>query len=106
MGIVINPERRKNQLEVGIVQALSIALLENVNISKGNPNVFNYDSYPIITFNKIPPIDIVIIENKKDQSVGAGEASMGPTVAAVCNAIFNATGKRIRELPISKFINI
>ncbi len=106
MGLVINPNGAKNQLEGGIVQALSIALLEKVNIDNGNPNSFNYDSYPILTFNKIPPIEIVIIENKKDNSVGAGEASMGPTVAALCNAIFNASGIRIRELPISKFLKI
>lgn len=106
VGLIINPDGVKNQLEGGIVQALSIAFLENVKIKNGNPAIFNYDTYPIINFNKIPPIEIVLLENKKNTAVGAGEASMGPTVAALCNAIYNATGKRVRELPLIKHFNI
>jgi CO/xanthine dehydrogenase Mo-binding subunit len=106
VGLIINPDGVKNQLEGGIVQALSIAFLENVKIKNGNPAIYNYDTYPIINFNKIPPIEIVLLENKKNTSVGAGEASMGPTVAALCNAIYNATGKRIRNLPLINYYNM
>jgi CO/xanthine dehydrogenase Mo-binding subunit len=106
VGLIINPDGVKNQLEGGAVQALSIALLENVKLEDGNPASYNYDTYPLITFNKLPPIEIVLLENKKNNSVGAGEASMGPTVAALCNAIYSATGKRIRELPLINYFNI
>ena len=106
VGLIINPDGVKNQLEGGIVQALSIALLEKLPLEKGNPLSYNYDTYPVITFNKIPPIEIVLLENKNNNSVGAGEASMGPTVAALCNAVYNASGKRIRELPLSNYYNI
>lgn len=106
VGLIINPDGVKNQLEGGIVQALSITFLENVKIKNGNPAIYNYDTYPIINFNKIPPIEIVLLENKKNTAVGAGEASMGPTVAALCNAIYNATGKRIRKLPLINYYNM
>lgn len=106
VGLIINPDGVKNQLEGGIVQALSIALLEKLPLVEGNPIAKNYDTYPIISFNKIPPIEIVLLENKNNNSVGTGEASMGPTVAALYNAVYSATGKRIRELPLINHFNI
>lgn len=104
-GIVINPDGVKNQIEGGIIQALSIGLYEEVLFEGGSPIIENFDKYKLISFKQIPKIDIKLINNNYP-SVGVGEASMGPTIAATCNAIYNATGIRIKKLPINKYFNI
>ncbi len=59
----------------------------------------NWDSYPILTFPEVPTVETIILDQPEEPNLGAGEATQGPTPAAIGNAIFDATGIRIREIP-------
>jgi CO/xanthine dehydrogenase Mo-binding subunit len=60
----------------------------------------SWESYPILRFSEVPAVDTIIVPSDRP-SVGAGEASLGPTAAAIANAVFDALGVRVRELPIT-----
>jgi len=57
--------------------------------------------YPILTFTEVPAVDVVLLDRPAERSLGTGEGSQGPTVAAIANAIANATGARLRDLPFT-----
>jgi CO/xanthine dehydrogenase Mo-binding subunit len=98
-GIVVNPDTVESQIEGTIAFALSAALKGEINIRKGGVVESNYDDYQILTLKEMPKVEVHII--KSTQKVGGvGELAMGTCPPALCNAIFNATGKRIRKLPI------
>lgn len=99
VGRVINPDGVKNQIEGGIVQALSWALKERVMFSRTEMTTRGWKDYPILTFDEVPLIDITLIERPDEPSVGAGECSLGPTAGALANAVANASGIRLRDLP-------
>jgi len=61
----------------------------------------DWNSYPILTFSEVPPVDIVLIDRPGQPFLGTGEASQGPTGAALANAVFDATGVRLRTLPLT-----
>jgi len=61
----------------------------------------DWASYPILRFGEIPEIETVLLDRPGEPWLGAGEASQGPTAAAIANAIFDATGLRVRDLPIT-----
>ena len=61
----------------------------------------DWNSYPILTFSEIPPIEVVLIDRPGQPYLGTGEASQGPTGAALANAVFDATGVRFRTLPLT-----
>lgn len=61
----------------------------------------DWDRYPVIRFGNIPTIDVTVLDHADAKSVGAGEASPGPTVAAIANAIFSAPGLRMRRMPFT-----
>jgi nicotinate dehydrogenase subunit B len=100
IGLVINPDGAKNQLEGGILQAISITLKEQVLFDRQEVTTREWSGYPILTFPEAPSVDIVLME-RNDPSLGAGEGSLPPTSAALANAFANATGRRIRELPMT-----
>ena len=60
-----------------------------------------WEEYPILTFSEVPPVDVVLLDRPDEPSLGAGEASIGPTAAAIGNALFAATGLRVRNLPLT-----
>jgi CO/xanthine dehydrogenase Mo-binding subunit len=99
VGRVINPDGVKNQIEGGIVQALSWALKERVMFSHTGITTRSWQDYPILNFEEVPPIDVVLLDRPDEASLGAGECSLGPTVAALANAVANASGVRLRDLP-------
>ena len=99
-GEVINPDGLKNQIEGGMIQAASWTLLEQVTFDKKRITNTDWGTYPILRFDNIPQMEVVVIDRPNERPLGAGEAAQGPTGAAVANAVFRATGKRIRELPI------
>jgi nicotinate dehydrogenase subunit B len=99
-GLIINPDGLTNQIEGGIVQSTSWTLLEEVRFDKTGIQSQSWDSYPILTMSDVPNITTVLIDRPTEHSLGAGEASQGPTAAAIANAFTAATGKRIRELPL------
>jgi CO/xanthine dehydrogenase Mo-binding subunit len=99
-GQIINPDGLTNQIEGGIVQSTSWTLHEQVRFGKAGILSQNWDSYPILTMNEAPAVTTVLIDRPNERSLGAGEASQGPTGAAIANAFAAATGRRIRELPL------
>ena len=100
-GLVINPDGLKNQIEGNIIQSLSRALKEEVKFDEYRITSVDWESYPILTFSEVPEIEIVLIDRPNEPAMGAGEPSTVTTAAAVANAIFDATGARLRQIPFT-----
>ena len=100
-GQIINPDGLINQIEGGIVQSTSWTLHEQVRFDKNGILSRDWETYPILTMPDAPKVETVLIDRPNERSLGAGEASQGPTAAAIANAFAAATGKRIRELPFT-----
>jgi len=98
-GIVVNPDTLEQQIEGSIVFALSAALKQKITIKNGAVEQSNYTDFPLLTLSETPNIEVHIIESYNSVG-GIGELAIAPVAPALCNAIFNATGKRIRKLPI------
>jgi len=99
-GQTINPDGLKNQTEGGIIQAASWTLLEEVKYDERGIISTNWETYPIMRFASVPKIEVHVIDRPEEKPLGAGEAAQGPVGAAIANAIFNATGSRLRDLPL------
>ena len=101
-GRVIDPDGLRNQLEGGAVQALSWCLKEAVAFDAGAAVASrDWSSYPILLFSEVPEIETVLLDHPELEPSGAGEATVGPTSGALANAVFAATGLRIRDLPMT-----
>ena len=100
-GLIINPDGLKNQIEGNVIQGTSRALMEEVKFDASGIHSLDWASYPIIRYEKIPSVDIVLIDRKDMPALGGGEPSIGPIPAAIANAIFDATGARLREAPFT-----
>ena len=100
-GRVIDPDGLTAQLEGGFMQAASWALYEEVTWDRDGIISRDWDSYPVIRFDNVPKIDVVLLNASEHPSVGAGEASPGPTVAAIANAIHDNIGLRLRRMPFT-----
>jgi len=102
-GLVINPDGAINQLEGGIVQGISWALKEGVRLDENGISSRDWEGYPVLRFSEVPEITVELIDPAVDRPpLGVGEASGGPTVAAVGNAVAHALGARIRDLPMTR----
>jgi nicotinate dehydrogenase subunit B len=101
-GLVIAPDGAKNQLEGGIIQGASFVMREQVRFEDGKVSANTWDDYPILRFSDIPEIEIELIDNPNEPTLGLGEASVGPTGAAIGNALARALGKRVRDLPLTR----
>jgi CO/xanthine dehydrogenase Mo-binding subunit len=99
-GLVINPDGLKNQIEGGIIQSASWTLFEQVRFDKSGIQSRDWASYPIMTMPDVPKVTVELINRPNERSLGAGEGSQGPAVAAIANAVAHATGKRLRDLPL------
>jgi len=95
VGRVINPDGVVNQIEGGAIQSTSWTLKE-----AAQPSHAGWDDYPILRFSEVPAVDVVLMPSEAP-SLGAGEASIGPTAPAIANALFDALGVRVRDLPLS-----
>ncbi len=100
-GLIINPDGLTSQIEGGIVQSVSWTLKEEVRFDQGGILARDWASYPILTMPEAPEVEVELINRPNERPLGAGEGSQGPAVAAVANAFANATGKRIRDLPLN-----
>jgi nicotinate dehydrogenase subunit B len=100
VGRVINPDGVINQIEGGAVQAVSWTLKEAVQFDATRITSDAWERYPILRFSEVPAVQVALIDSQH-ASLGAGEASLGPTAAAVGNAVFHALGVRVRDLPIT-----
>jgi CO/xanthine dehydrogenase Mo-binding subunit len=101
-GLVINPDGATNQIEGGIIQAASWALKEQVRFEDGKVATATWDKYPILRFSEIPEIHVDLIGRPTDPPLGLGEVALGPTAAAIGNALAHALGMRIRDLPLTR----
>jgi CO/xanthine dehydrogenase Mo-binding subunit len=102
-GQAVNPDGIRNQIEGGIVQSASWTLHEAVDFDHTRINSRDWSTYPILRFDNVfRSIDVHVIDRPGQPFLGTGEASQGPTGAAIANAIADATGQRIRELPFTR----
>jgi len=100
-GLVVNPDGAINQLEGGIIQSASWVLKEQVRFDNGVAS-FDWETYPVLKFSEVPEIDIQLINTRDPVPLGVGEATAGPTAAAIGNAVSHALGARIRDLPLTR----
>jgi CO/xanthine dehydrogenase Mo-binding subunit len=100
-GEVINPDGLANQIEGGIVQAISWTLREQLLWDRNRVLSRSWETYPILRFDETPQIEVLIPRRPAEPPLGTGECAAGPTAAAVANALFNAMGVRARHLPLT-----
>lgn len=102
VGQVINPDGVINQNEGGIVQAISWTLKEQLRFDRDRVTSRSWEEYPILTFPEVPKVEVHLINRPEEMPLGAGETTMGPTAAAIANALHHALGVRIRDLPLTR----
>ena len=100
-GLVVNPDALRNQIEGAIVQTLSRTLHEEVTFDASRVTSVDWTSYPILTFSEVPVIEVILIDRPDQPLRGGGEAATVPVAAALGNAIFDATGVRLRRAPFT-----
>ena len=91
-----------NQIEGGAIQATRWALKERVRFDRQRITSNTWSTYPILRFSEVPEVQVEIIQRPEIEPVGAGEAAHGPVTAAIANAVFDALGLRVRDLPITR----
>jgi len=99
VGRVVNPTNIAAQSESAIVYGLTSALYGEITIAQGRVKQSNFNNYPMMRIDEMPVVEVHIVPSE-EKPTGAGELAVPPAVPALCNAIFAATGKRIRRLPI------
>lgn len=99
-GLVINPDGVRAQIEGGIVQSSSWTTKEQVDFSESRIESRDWATYPMLHFDEVPEVRVLLMPHGGNKSLGVGEAAQGPTAAAIGNAVFHATGKRLRTLPL------
>ncbi len=102
VGEAINPDGVINQIEGGAIQAVSWVLKERVRFDRQRITSTNWTEYPILRFSEVPDVEVEVIQRPEIDPVGAGEAAHGPVTAAIANAVFDALGVRVRDLPITR----
>jgi CO/xanthine dehydrogenase Mo-binding subunit len=100
-GLIINPDALRAQIEGCILQTLSRALYEEVTFDRARVTSLDWASYPILTFPDVPDIAIDLVSRPNEPPLGAGEAASAPVAAALSNAVFDATGVRLRTVPFT-----
>ena len=101
VGEVINPDGVANQIEGGAIQGTSWTLKEAVRFDRSRITSTQWDAYPILRFSEVPAVVVLVLDQPSEPPMGAGEASQGPTAAAIANAVFDAIGVRVRDLPLT-----
>ncbi|MGO1079069.1 molybdopterin cofactor-binding domain-containing protein [Inquilinus sp. CA228] len=102
-GYAINPDTITAQIESAIIQGLSAALSGEITFKDGRPEQSNFHDYTILRIDEVPPVETAIVpsgDRYSDRWGGIGETGLPPVAAALANAVFAATGKRIRTLPL------
>src|SRR6185437_14031371 len=101
LGTVVNPDNVKNQVEGAIIMALTAATKPGITLADGKVQQANFDTAPVLRINETPPeINVLILAEGGEKIKGVGEPGLPPFAPALGNAIFAATGKRIRKLPV------
>lgn len=99
LGTVVNPDTVEAQVEGAIVMAITAAIKGGIQIENGRTLQSNYHNNPLLRISEVPPIEVHILAEGGEKIKGVGEPGLPPLAPALCNAIFAATGKRIRRLP-------
>jgi nicotinate dehydrogenase subunit B len=100
-GQIINPDGLRNQLEGNVIQTVSRTLIEELKFDRAQVTSLDWDSYPILTFPQIPDIVMDLIDRPNERPWGAGEPSAAVVPSAISNAVFDATGVRLRSVPFT-----
>jgi isoquinoline 1-oxidoreductase beta subunit len=98
-GMIVNPQIVRRQVESAVVFGLSAALHGKIMLKDGEVQQGNFESYPVLRMRDVPKVEVHIVPST-EKPTGIGEPGLPPLAPAVANAIFAATGKRIRRLPI------
>jgi nicotinate dehydrogenase subunit B len=102
-GQVVNPDGLINQIEGAILQSMSWTLYEAVTFDDTRITSIDWQTYPILRFNSVPDsVEVHVINRPGQPFLGSGETGQGPAAASIANAIANATGKRLRDLPLTR----
>ena len=100
VGIAVNPDGVVNQVEGGAIQSASWTLKEAARLGADGVASLAWEDYPILKFSEVPRVEVAVLESAFP-SVGAGECAQGPTAAAIANALHDALGVRVRDLPLT-----
>jgi CO/xanthine dehydrogenase Mo-binding subunit len=100
-GTMVNPAIVRSQIESGVIFGLSAALRQEITFDHGVVEQTNFHQYPLLRMHECPPIEVHVVPSD-DPPQGVGEPGVPPVAPALCNAIFAATGVRIRRLPIER----
>jgi CO/xanthine dehydrogenase Mo-binding subunit len=100
-GLIMNPDGLRNQVEGNILHTLSRTLHEEVVFAEGRVTSVDWAGYPILRFTEAPAIEVALINHPDQPPNGAGEAACAPVAAALANAVFDATGARLRSVPFT-----
>jgi nicotinate dehydrogenase subunit B len=98
-GQIINPDGTRNQIEGSVIQTMSRTLREEVRFNRSTITSRDWATYPILTFPEIPEIEIELMSRPNEKPWGVGEATAAVVPAAISNAVFDATGIRLRSVP-------
>jgi isoquinoline 1-oxidoreductase beta subunit len=98
-GKVVNPDNVRAQMEGGIAFGLTAALKAEATVKNGRIQQSNFHDYPLLPMDEMPLVEVYIVESDQEPT-GIGEMGVPPVAPAVANAVFAATGKRVRHIPI------
>jgi isoquinoline 1-oxidoreductase beta subunit len=99
-GLVVNPDNVVAQMEGGIIFGLSAFLHGEITVENGRVQQSNFHDYPVVRMDEAPQIEVYLVESSASAPTGVGEMAVPPIAPAVANAIFSATGQRIRQMPV------
>jgi nicotinate dehydrogenase subunit B len=100
-GLIVNPDGLRNQVEGNILHTLSRTLHEEITFAGSRVTSVDWAGYPILRFPEVPAVEVALIDRPDQPSHGAGEAACTPVAAALANAVFDATGVRLRRVPFT-----
>jgi nicotinate dehydrogenase subunit B len=100
-GLMVNPEGVRQQIHGNVIQTVSRTLKESVSFDRSSVASLDWRTYPILTFPDVPEIDVVMLPRADQPPLGIGEPASVPGPAALANAIFDATGVRLRQAPFT-----
>jgi CO/xanthine dehydrogenase Mo-binding subunit len=99
-GLIVNPDALRGTIQANLIQSLGRALKEEVTFDKGSVTSVDWNTYKVARWSDVPEVEIVLLNHPEIAPSGAGEPSSRPTAAAIGNAIFDATGVRLRRAPL------
>jgi isoquinoline 1-oxidoreductase beta subunit len=100
-GLVINPDGARAQMEGNAMWGVSAALKEEATVKDGRIDLNNFETYPLLTMRDAPKVEAVLVDSGQTEPYGVGEPPIAPIAAAISNAVFALTGKRLRQMPFT-----